>query len=161
MKRKIVKRSTHQIANRGTAYEAELECGHVIKSGPQSSPPWHDEHQRDVTEVECSGCSPEVDIAPSPADGFEVAPGARVEPGDLVAMGEDGKIEPAIPRDDGPTFEEYVAAGYAPEAYPPRGWAEKDSPGLREYREMQKATAPEQDDVPTKVEGRKSVPPAQ
>lgn len=37
-------------------------------------------------------------------------------------------------RDDGPTFEEFVKAGYLPENYPPEGYAEKPSTGLDEYR---------------------------
>ena len=34
---------------------------------------------------------------------------------------------------DGPTFEEFVAAGYKPEHYPPAGYAPKDSQGLDDY----------------------------
>ncbi len=37
----------------------------------------------------------------------------------------------------GPTFEEYVAADYQPENYPPHGHAEVPSPGLTAYREEQ------------------------
>jgi hypothetical protein len=35
---------------------------------------------------------------------------------------------------DGPTLEQYVAAGYKPENYPPQGYAEKASPGLEAWR---------------------------
>lgn len=34
----------------------------------------------------------------------------------------------------GPTFEEYIAAGYPADKYPPQGYAERDSEGLRAYR---------------------------
>lgn len=37
-------------------------------------------------------------------------------------------------RYDGPTLEAFVEAGYKPEHYPPEGFAERDSPGLRDYR---------------------------
>lgn len=36
-------------------------------------------------------------------------------------------------RTDGPTFEDFVAAGYAPEDYPPPGFAVKESTGYAEY----------------------------
>jgi hypothetical protein len=35
---------------------------------------------------------------------------------------------------DGPTLEEWVKAGYMPENYPPKGWAEKPSVGLAKFR---------------------------
>lgn len=35
---------------------------------------------------------------------------------------------------DGPTMEEYVKAGYKPENYPPKGYAEVDSPALKEHK---------------------------
>lgn len=38
------------------------------------------------------------------------------------------------PQLTGPTFEEYTKAGYNPASYPPHGYAERDSAGLREYR---------------------------
>jgi len=40
----------------------------------------------------------------------------------------------AILRQDGPTFEQFVAAGYKPENYPPAGYEEKRSPGLEAYK---------------------------
>lgn len=40
-------------------------------------------------------------------------------------------------RQDGPTIEEYVRAGYPAKNYPPAGWAEKDSPGLAAFRAYQ------------------------
>lgn len=47
-----------------------------------------------------------------------------------------GDAAPAEPtlRQDGPTFEEFVNAGYQAEHYPPHGYAEKASPGLEAYR---------------------------
>lgn len=44
------------------------------------------------------------------------------------------RLERDILRQDGPTFEDYVRAGYAPAAYPPQGYAEKPSAGLDAYR---------------------------
>jgi len=40
---------------------------------------------------------------------------------------------------DGPTIEGFVAAGYKPENYPPSGYAEKQSPGLTEFKKSQGA----------------------
>lgn len=37
-------------------------------------------------------------------------------------------------RDDGPTIEEWVAAGYLPENYPPDGYAERRSDGLKAFK---------------------------
>jgi hypothetical protein len=50
-------------------------------------------------------------------------------------------------RTDGPTFEDYVAAGYAPESYPPVGYAEVPSPdstrtGRRRRRLRRRTSAP-------------------
>jgi len=44
--------------------------------------------------------------------------------------------EPPDPplREDGPTLEEFIAAGYKAEAYPPKGYAPVPSPGLTTYR---------------------------
>lgn len=42
--------------------------------------------------------------------------------------------EPPERREDGPTLEEYVAAGYLPANYPPGGYAEQASPALDHYR---------------------------
>jgi hypothetical protein len=41
----------------------------------------------------------------------------------------------------GPTFEQFVAAGYKPEDYPPDGYDEIPSPGLEEFRALQAAMA--------------------
>lgn len=38
------------------------------------------------------------------------------------------------PRKDGPTLEEYVAAGYTAGGYPPHGYEAKPSPGLDAFR---------------------------
>lgn len=48
---------------------------------------------------------------------------------------------PTAPRTDGPTLEEFVAAGYKPENYPPSGYAERPSAGLDEYRAAQQKSA--------------------
>jgi len=42
-------------------------------------------------------------------------------------------------RTDGPTIEQFVAAGYKDEFYPPTGYAEQDSPGLDAYKAAQAA----------------------
>lgn len=63
----------------------------------------------------------------------------RVNPGEAEAEepGSDGKL-----RQDGPTLEEYVKAGYpADTTYPPSGYAEKPSDGLTALR-AQAAEAP-------------------
>lgn len=51
----------------------------------------------------------------------------------------------AVPvgEDNGPTFEEWVKAGYSPDKYPPAGYAEIPSNGLIEYREKQEKTKQE------------------
>ena len=65
--------------------------------------------------------------AVSPGDHFDMDAGYVK---DMVAW---GMIEdPAVTA--GPTFEEWTAAGYAPEAYPPKGYPEKPSAGLTAYR---------------------------
>lgn len=46
----------------------------------------------------------------------------------------DPTAPPAL-REDGPTLEEWCAAGYQAEHYPPQGYAEKPSPALTVYRE--------------------------
>lgn len=53
------------------------------------------------------------------------------------------------PRTDGPTLEEFVAAGYKPENYPPDGYAEKPSAGLEAFRK-------EQTEAKKKPEGKKA-----
>jgi hypothetical protein len=47
-----------------------------------------------------------------------------------------GEPQPLIQnlRQDGPTLEKWVEAGYKPENYPPVGYAELDSPALTEYK---------------------------
>ena len=65
--------------------------------------------------------------AVSPGDHFDMDAGYVK---DMVAW---GMIEdPALTA--GPTFEEWTAAGYAPESYPPKGYPEKPSAGLTAYR---------------------------
>lgn len=49
----------------------------------------------------------------------------------------------AAPQPHSPTFEEYVAAGYLPENYPPAGYEEVPSDGLTAYREQQAAAKAE------------------
>ena len=44
-------------------------------------------------------------------------------------------------RADGPTFEEYTASGYEASNYPPKGYAERLSPGLSKYRAEQEQAA--------------------
>jgi hypothetical protein len=80
--------------------------------------------------------------------------GARLHPGpepidlpeDIIAALPPGTVRPVAPpppalRTDGPTLEEFISAGYKAEHYPPQGYAEKDSEGLRAYRVEQKAEA--------------------
>lgn len=78
-----------------------------------------------------------------------------------------------IPRDaeglrlDGPTLEEWTAAGYKAENYPPQDYAEKPSAGLTAYRRKQQRvaapplpppvdedSAPKADPKPAKAEGK-------
>lgn len=68
------------------------------------------------------------------------APVARMANG-TAPPSEDESGTPAITtarvlgqRKDGPTFEDYLKAGYKPESYPPDEYAEVSSPGLTEYR---------------------------
>jgi hypothetical protein len=65
--------------------------------------------------------------------------GALPEPAlEATAPGETGLVDPADRvQADGPTFEEFVEAGYPAAEYPPVGYAEKASPGLQQYRERQ------------------------
>lgn len=52
---------------------------------------------------------------------------------------------------DGPTFEEWVQAGYSPDNYPPAGYPEIPSPGLTEFRMKQEqavVTKAEQESAP-------------
>lgn len=57
-------------------------------------------------------------------------PGWRFQPAKHVAQ-----APPLVTlRSDGPTLEEFVAAGHRPYAYPPEGYAPKASPGLDEWR---------------------------
>jgi hypothetical protein len=48
-------------------------------------------------------------------------------------------FEPEALRTDGPTVEQWVAAGYRREHYPPEGYAEVDSPGLQALRSERRA----------------------
>lgn len=58
-------------------------------------------------------------------------------------------------REDGPTLEEWVKAGYRPEGYPPVGYAELPSPALEAY----KATKIGQPPVPHSVNDKPEVQP--
>ena len=51
-----------------------------------------------------------------------------------VVFGDELQVAGDELRLDGPTLEEYVAAGYKPETYPPQGYGEKPSPGLEAWR---------------------------
>jgi hypothetical protein len=48
---------------------------------------------------------------------------------------------PATPTVKSPTIEEWVAAGYLPENYPPSGFDEVPSPGLTAYRQQQQTAS--------------------
>src|SRR5262249_43609290 len=68
---------------------------------------------------------------PAPStDGPVYAPG-HVPPGQFVPPAE--PPAPALSQ-DGPTIEEYIAAGYPADKYPPDGYAEKPSPGLTRHK---------------------------
>lgn len=49
----------------------------------------------------------------------------------------------------GPTIEEYVAAGYLPENYPPGDYKEKESPALEVFKATGKMPDPPADEPPT------------
>lgn len=72
----------------------------------------------------------------------------------------DDSEEPTL-WDDGPTLEEYVAAGYAEANYPPHGYAEKPSGGLDAYvAELAAIVAGNADDAVTaiqSIEARKAL----
>lgn len=59
---------------------------------------------------------------------------------------------------DGPTFEQWLEAGYYPEAYPPKEYAEKPSEGLRIYRES--LSKKDLDSAPLVAETPPTSPPA-
>lgn len=96
-----------------------------------------------------------VQVHPDHLEGFARASGVDLVEGKLVArrgeapVGERHKLRDtarAAPtagglRTDGPTFEDFTKAGYAPETYPPEGYAEKPSKGLAAYRKAAQATA--------------------
>ena len=42
--------------------------------------------------------------------------------------------EESVLRNDGPTLEEFMAAGYHAEAYPPQGYAPKESAGMTAFK---------------------------
>jgi len=79
-----------------------------------------------------SGPTPDPKIAQDRM--VEQEAGRKGGPSDDVA-----EDSPVGGRTDGPTLEEYVAAGYKAENYPPDGYAERPSAGLTEYRASQKA----------------------
>lgn len=54
-------------------------------------------------------------------------------PGQFVQTENTAPDEASL-REDGPTIEEWIAAGYRPEHYPPSGYAEKNSPGLSRFK---------------------------
>lgn len=62
-----------------------------------------------------------------------------------VSKAEQAGEKPGLPpktetklREDGPTLEEFTASGYKAENYPPAGFAEKDSPALKLFKESKK-----------------------
>jgi hypothetical protein len=57
----------------------------------------------------------------------------EVPPGQFV-QSENTAPESAPLREDGPTIEEWIAASYQPEHYPPSGYAETPSPGLSRWK---------------------------
>lgn len=73
--------------------------------------------------------------------------GVELTKGDIVELNEseakgfadkfqlftDASDEPVLSQ-DGPTIEQYVAAGYLAENYPPQGFAEKESEALTFYK---------------------------
>jgi hypothetical protein len=74
------------------------------------------------------------------AEALAAAPSIATAAGAVPApLGEraDGTV---ILRQDGPTFEQYVAAGGLPETYPPEGYEAKDTEGRRAY-EAERAEA--------------------
>lgn len=67
---------------------------------------------------------------------------SRFFTGDKNPGSASGEKEPAAAaegglKSGGPTLEEYIAAGYQPDTYPPSGYAEVPSPGLDAYRAAQ------------------------
>lgn len=64
-------------------------------------------------------------------DSLPAAPVTAAAPPPPIAM------DAETVRTDGPTLEEYVGSGRKPEDYPPEGYAERDSPGLRKLRARQ------------------------
>lgn len=68
--------------------------------------------------------------APAPS-----VPAPLVDPLSAAAPAQPEKEpEPEQLRTDGPTIEVFVAHGYAPELYPPGGYAEVPSPGLTRFK---------------------------
>ena len=62
----------------------------------------------------------------------------------------------------GPSLEEFVAAGYKPEEYPPAGYKEVPSEGLTKFRAEQKTkAAPVAPAAPAKVDPLKTTPAGQ
>lgn len=69
----------------------------------------------------------------SDGDVFEVVEGYVKQ---LIDNGLAERVAPSEPqmRANGPTIEEWVAAGYTPENYPPMGYIERSSAGLERFR---------------------------
>lgn len=63
--------------------------------------------------------------------GIEALPEIKVGP--QVNQGA-AQANPEIDPNAGPTFEEYVKAGYKPETYPPKGYNAKESPGWKRFQ---------------------------
>lgn len=85
---------------------------------------------------------------PGREDVYDVAPGERCQgPGTYEVPFKREGLTLIAPDDQeperiGPTFEEWVAAGYQAHGYPPQGYEERDSEGLRAYRKQQAEAAP-------------------
>lgn len=78
-------------------------------------------------------------------DGIRHAPGAVIDmtEEDFVKLPVGTAVRADVPpaMSNGPTLEEYVAAGYLAENYPPEGYAIRESPGLDAYRAAQEPAA--------------------
>lgn len=87
---------------------------------------------RAAADVAALGATMPVDPRfPAPA---ATGDGGPVEAGQFVQPPTTPETAEKALRDDGPTIEMFIAAGYHADDYPPRGYAEKPSPGLTRYK---------------------------
>ncbi|MDP4024454.1 hypothetical protein Q8W71_17655 [Methylobacterium sp. NEAU 140] len=93
-------------------------------------------------------------ILTKPLDGLPEGTEREFDKGDFEALERMGAVRRAgEPRTDGPTVEEYVAAGYRAANYPPQGYASRSTPD-----EIAAAVAAQ--DAPPAPEGAgKAAPP--